>query len=141
VDLERPGFAGKLSADDQAAIHNVIGSYAHQWDSGDFDGFSNLFLPDAVADMAIAVLRGREEIRHFHESRLGQFRAADVQRRHMIGSIVIAVGAAANEACISAYAVVFSTQAGSDIKDPQVQAQKNGLMFLENAGTDQGRGV
>jgi len=126
--MSSPGAPSALSAEDQGAIHNVLGSYAHRWDSGDFDGFSDLFLPDAIADMAITVLRGRDEIRAFHENRIEHFRSAGIQRRHLIGSIVVALGARANEASISAYAQVFSTKTGSEAVETLPPTKYEGLL-------------
>jgi len=134
VKTRTPGSTGALSADDLAAIHNVLGSYAQRWDSGDFDAFSELFLPDAIADMAITILRGREQIRHFHESRIGQFRTAGIQRRHLIGSIVVAGGAGAHEALITAYAQVFSTQAGSELVQTLPPTTYEGLLKRTDDG-------
>jgi hypothetical protein len=91
-------------------------------------------MPDAIADMAITVLRGRDEIKHFHKDRFGQFRAAGVQRRHLIGSIVVAVGGGANEASISAYAEVFSTHAGSETVQTLPPTKYEGLLKRADDG-------
>lgn len=101
-----------ITPEDGASIVNLVGSYGHHWDGGQIDAFAALFRPDAVIDLGGVILHGAEALRAFHRARMADFHAAGLQRRHLLGSVMV-TPLSADRAAVDAYGVVFSTARGT----------------------------
>jgi len=71
----------KLDPEDRFAILDLIALYGHTLDSGDLDGWIDLFVADAVYTLPTQVLESRDEIRTWIDS-LADLRQPDLQTRH-----------------------------------------------------------
>ncbi len=99
------------SSDDYAAIANMIGAYQHLVDSGDEDGYADLFTEDgAFIGMPEEVgppdsFRGREGLKRIPRLTMAAYGG---KFRHHVGSLTVSYGET-QDAAVARYYVLAAT--------------------------------